>query len=189
MSTVASNSFITPEELERMPDAVAYELVDGQLVERNLGAESSAIAAKILGLLVVFLRMHRIGEPFTSEASYQCFGKSRKGIRRADASFVSRERLPGGRAPRGTLTMAPDLAVEVVSPNDTSEEVDVKAQLWLEAGSRLVWIVSPATQTVRIYRPHDAANGPISILSVTGQITGEDVLPSFTAPVRDFFEL
>ena len=189
MTTVASNSLITPEELERMPNAVAYELVDGQLVERNLGAESSAIAAKILGLLFIFLQTHRIGKPFTSEASYQCFGKNRKGIRRADVSFISRERLPGGRVPKGTLAVAPDLAVEVVSPNDTSEEVDSKAMLWLEAGSRLVWIVSPANQTVRIHRPRSAANGPISILSAADQITGEDVLPGFTAKVRDFFDL
>lgn len=189
MSTIASNSLITPEELERMPDAVAYELVDGQLVERNLGAESSSIAAKILGLLVVFLRAHRIGEPFTSEASYQCFGKSRKALRRADASFVLKERLPGGRVPRGTLTMAPDLAVEVVSPNDTSEEVDAITLLWLEAGTRLVWIVSPATQTVRIHRPRNATNGAISIRSAADQISGEDVLPGFAVPVKHFFEL
>jgi Uma2 family endonuclease len=189
MSTIASNSLVTPEELERMPDAVAYELVDGQLAERNLGAESSSIAAKILGLLVVFLRAHRIGEPFTSEASYQCFGKGRKTIRRADVSVVLKGRLPGGRVPRGTLTMAPDLAVEVVSPNDTSEEVDAKALLWLEAGARLVWVVSPATQTVRIHRPRGAANGAISIFSTADQITGEDVLPGFTASVSEFFEL
>lgn len=189
MSTIASNSLITAEELERMPDAVAFELVDGQLVERNLGAESSSIAAKIVYLLLIYLQQHPIGKAFVTDLSYQCFGKGRKTIRRADVSVVLNERLPGGRVPRGTLTMAPDLAVEVVSPNDTSEEVDAKALLWLEAGTRLVWIVSPATQTVRIHRPRNATNGAISILSAADQITGEDVLPGFAVPVKHFFEL
>jgi Uma2 family endonuclease len=189
MSTIASNSLVTPEELERMPDAVAYELVDGQLVERNLGAESSSIAARILILLGLFLREHPIGKPFISDASYQCFGKGRKTIRRADVSFILTERLPGGRVPRGTLPMAPDLVVEVVSPNDTSEEVEAKAMLWLDAGARLVWIVTPGTQTVRIHRPRGAANGQISFLSAKDRITGEDVLPGFAATVQDFFEV
>lgn len=182
MSTIAANSFISPEELEAMPDAVAYELVDGQLVERNSGAESSSIAARIIGLLFLYLRSHPIGQPFSSEASYKCVEKSgRRSVRRADASFIVNERLAGKRIPRGVLEIPPDLAVEVLSPNDTAEEVDAKAILWLEAGARLVWIVTPATQTVRIHRPRNAANGPISMLAPEDDISGEDVLPGFTA--------
>lgn len=190
MSTIAAHSTVSPEELDAMPDAVAYELVDGQLVERNVGAESSSIAAKIIGLLVVFLRANPIGEPFSSEASYEYVQKSRRrSLRRADASFILKQRLPDGQVPRGIITIPPDLAIEVVSPNDTAEEVDAKALLWLDVGARLVWIVTPATRTVRIHRPSGAVNGPISMLSENDQISGEEVLPGFTARVRDFFQL
>lgn len=190
MSMIAANPLVSPEELEAMPDAVAYELVDGQLVERNLGAESSSIAARIIGLLFLYLRSHPIGQPFSSEASYKCGEKSgRRSVRRADASLILNERLPGKRIPRGVLEMAPDLAVEVVSPNDTAEEVETKALFWVEAGARLVWIITPVTQTVRIHRPRGAANGQISMLSAEDQISGEDVLPGFTVRVKEFFEL
>ena len=188
MSAITSNPLVTPDDLMKMPDAVAYELVDGQLVERNVGAESSAVAAMIIALLVLFLRDHRLGKVFGSDASYRCFAKAPGKIRRADVGFVRHERLPGGEVPKGNLLMAPDLAVEVISPNDTSDEVDRKVLEWLDAGTRLVWVVSPATRTVRIHRPSTAAAGPISILSSGESISGEDVLPDFAAPAREFFE-
>jgi Uma2 family endonuclease len=188
MSAITSDPPVTPDDLTKMPDAVAYELVDGQLVERNVGAESSAIAAKIIALLILFLRDHRLGKVFGSDASYRCFAKAPGKIRRADVSFVRYERLPAGQAPKGNLLMAPDLAVEVVSPNDTWEEVDAKVLEWLDAGTRLVWVVAPGTRTVRIHRPVTATAGTTSMLSADDQISGEDVLPGFSMSIREFFE-
>jgi Uma2 family endonuclease len=187
MSAITSDPPITPDDLMKMPDAVAYELVDGLLVERELGAESSAVAAKIIALLVLFLRDHRLGRVFGSDASFHCFAKAPGKIRRADVSFVQYGRLPVGQAPKGNLLMAPDLAVEVVSPNDTWEQVDAKVLEWLDAGARLVWVVTPGTETVRVHRPPTAAAGPTSMLTADGSISGEDVLPGFTAAVREFF--
>lgn len=188
MSAITSDPPVTPDDLLKMPDAVAYELVDGQLVERNVGAESSAVALKIAALLLFFLRDHRLGKVFGSDASFRCFAKAPGKIRRADVSFVRYERLPQGQAPKGNLLMPPDLAIEVVSPNDTFEEVDAKVLEWLDAGTRLVWVVTPGTGTVRIHRPTTSAAGAISMLTAADSISGEDVLPGFTAPVRAFFE-
>lgn len=84
--------------------------------------------------------------------------------------------------------MAPDLAVEVVSPNDTWEEVDAKVVEWLDAGTRLVWVVAPGTRTVRIHRPVSATGGTTAMLSGDDAISGEQVLPGFTAPIREFFD-
>jgi Uma2 family endonuclease len=78
--------------------------------------------------------------------------------------------------------------VEVVSPNDTSEEVDEKVIEWLKAGVRLVWVVSPALKTVRIHRPRTAGNGSVSLLLAEDTITGEDVIPGFSAKVAEFFD-
>jgi Uma2 family endonuclease len=188
MSTTVSHTPFTPEDLLNLPDAVRYELVDGNLVERHMGAESSAIAAKIIVLLGMFLRGRRLGELFGSDTSYECFADAPGKVRRADVGFVRLDRLPGGRPPKGHLRVAPDLAVEVVSPNDTSEEVDEKVQEWLAAGVPLVWVVSPAIRAVRVYRPRTAPNGRVSLLSFDDTISGEDVLPGFSCPVREFFE-
>lgn len=83
---------------------------------------------------------------------------------------------------------APDLAVEVVSPNDTAEEVDAKVMEWLNAGVPLVWVVSPGVRKVRVQRPRNAALGPISMLGEEDAISGEDVLPGFSCRVSEFFE-
>ncbi len=131
MHTTTETGVVTPDDLLNMPDSVAYELVDGNLVERHMGAESSEIAARIIFLLGLFIRTARLGRIFGSDTSYQCFAEAPDKVRRADVGFVRLERLPNGRAPKGQCRVAPDLAVEVVSPNDTAEEVDEKVFEWL----------------------------------------------------------
>jgi len=188
MSAIATNTPVTPEDLLRMPDAVNYELVDGNLVERNMGLESSEIAARIVGLIWMFLRTHRLGRLFTTDASFQCFPEAPNLVRRPDVSFIRKGRLPGDRAPLGHGRIPPDLAVEVLSPNDLAYEVDEKIDQYLRAGILLIWIVNPLTRTVLVRRPKTAANGSVSALSVDDSISGEDVLPGFSCAVREFFE-
>jgi Uma2 family endonuclease len=185
MSTTAVSRPVTPEDLESLPDAVAYELVDGNLVERRMGSESSEIAAIIISLLVAFVRPRRLGRVFGSDTSYQCFPEAPAKIRRADVGFVRSDRLPDGRAPKGNCPVAPDLAVEVICPNDTAEEVDDNIQEWLGAGVPLIWVVSPGTRSVRVHRPRAAPRGVVSLLAVDDVIDGEDVLPGFSFPVSE----
>jgi Uma2 family endonuclease len=180
---------LTPDDLIKLPDSVAYELVDGTLVERHMGTESSGIAIQIALLLGIFLREHRLGRLFGSDASYQCFPEAPAKVRRADLGFVRFDRLPGGRAPKGNCPVAPDLAVEVISPNDTADEVEEKVFEWLRVGVRLVWVVSPATRTVRIHRPRLAPGGPVSMLSDGDTLGGEDVIPGFSCHVREIFDV
>ncbi len=188
MSILTATPIVTPEEFLKMPDSVAFELVDGHLVERHMGAESSEIAVRIIILLGIFLRTARLGRIFGSDTSYQCFADAPDKVRRADVGCVRFDRLLGGRAPKEHCRIAPDFVVEVVSPNDTAEEVDEKVFEWLRAGVPLVWVVSPGVQTVRIHRPRTAAGGPVSILSDDDVLTGEDVLPGFSCPVREVFD-
>src|SRR5262249_2476430 len=90
---------------------------------------------------------------------------------------------PGEQLPQGHAHLAPDLAAEVVSPNDTYEEVDQKIEEYLRAGVRLVWIISPRNHTIRVYR----FNGSSHSLRENDELDGEDVLPGFRCPVRDLF--
>ncbi|HXE52676.1 MAG TPA: Uma2 family endonuclease [Tepidisphaeraceae bacterium] len=103
-----------------------------------------------------------------------------------DAAFVSRTRLRDGKVPSDPIPdLAPDLAVEVLSKNNTVREMERKRRDYFDAGVRLVWIVDPVKQTVAIYLP--GASEP-TILRNDQTLTGEPVLPGFTLDLRGLFE-
>jgi len=188
MSIITPATEITPEALLKIPDAIKYELVDGQLVERQMGSESSEICGRILVQIGIFLLKHKLGHLLASEGSYQCFANAPRKVRRPDASFIRNGRLKDERVPKGHVLIPPDLAIEVLSPGDLAYEVDEKIGEYLSAGVPLVWVVYPPSRTVVVRRPRTSPLGPISELDETDMISGEDVLPGFSASVREFFE-
>jgi Uma2 family endonuclease len=187
MSILSPTSTVTPEELLAMPDGIEFELVDGKLLERHMGMESSEIAARILGLIWIFLREQRLGRLFGADAGYRCFPDAPDKVRKPDVSFIRSGRLPGDQTPSGYCPIYPDLAVEVISPGDLAYEVEEKVAEYLKVGVHLVWVVHPPTRTVRIHRPRSAAAGPVSELAVGDTITGEEILPGFSCDVNQFF--
>jgi Uma2 family endonuclease len=187
MSILSPASAVSPEELLAMPDSVDFELVDGKLVERNMGLESSEVALRIAILIGMFLRDHRLGRLFGADAAFRCFPDAPNKVRKPDVSFIRNGRLPGDQTPTGYCPIYPDLAVEVISPGDMVYEVEEKVAEYLKVGVRLVWVVYPPTRNVRIHRPRSAAAGPVSELAGNDAITGEDVLPGFSCNVNEFF--
>jgi Uma2 family endonuclease len=181
MSLPATETLYTPEDLLTMPDGDRYELVDGHLVERSMGSRSSYISSRLIILMGHFAWANRLGIVLDAEASYQCF-PNRK-VRKPDASFIRIGRLAEEVVPEGHLTIAPDLAIEVISPNDLHCETDRKVQEYLTAGTRLVWVVNPEVRTVLIYR----ANGSIVGVRESDILEGEDVIPGFRCPVAELF--
>lgn len=177
-----------PDDLLSLPNAVDYELVDGQLVERAMGSESSLVGSIIIFLLRQFLKGKKLAHVFGSDTGYQCFPDDPKKLRKADVSVVLYGRLPGEQIPKGHTKIAPDLAVEVISPRDLTEETEEKVSEYLAAGVRLVWIVFPAKRTVWVRRPANATEGPATELKASDTITGESVLPGFACKVNEFFE-
>ena len=103
-------------------------------------------------------------------------------VRAPDVAFVRAERIPPGGV-KGFFQGPPDIAVEVVSPNDRASEVMAKAQDWLQAGCPLVWVVDPETRTISVYR----SRSEISVLNETDTLTGGDVLPGFSVAVAEIF--
>jgi Uma2 family endonuclease len=189
MTVATAKLPMTPEQLLNLPDAVNYELVDGQLVVRHMGSESSAIALAIGSLLRTFVRSRHAGHVFAADCGYLCFPDAPGKIRKPDVSFIRTGRLPNERPPLGHIEISPDLAVEVLSPRDLAYEVDEKITEYLAAGVRLIWVVNPKTRTVRIHRPGDVQRGPISTLNHNETITGEEVLPGFECQVLEFFDI
>ena len=100
-----------------------------------------------------------------------------------DAAFVSKERLPPGEAQAGFLELAPDLAVEVISPSDSASYVQAKVEQWLAAGTRLVWVIYPDSLSVAVYR----STGEGKVLSTDDTLDGAPVFEDLSVPVQDFF--
>jgi Uma2 family endonuclease len=118
-----------------------------------------------------------------SDAGYQCFPDDPGKVRKPDVSFIQAARLAVEDEPAGWARIAPDLAVEVVSPNDLFEAVSIKVREYLAAGVRLVWVIDTATQMVYVY-PHDRRG---EILTQDDDLSGGDVVEGFHCRVADLF--
>jgi Uma2 family endonuclease len=183
MSAVATEARYTPDDLLEMPDAVQYELVDGRLVERNMSALSSLVAMQFGRRIGNYADEAGAGDVFGPDCSYQCFRDDPGKVRKPDVSFITRGRLPVGQLIRGHVRIAPDLAVEVISPNDLYTGIDEKVEEYREAGVRLIWVVNPGTRTVLVHR----GDGTTLRLTENAELSGEDVLPGFRCRVSDLF--
>jgi Uma2 family endonuclease len=184
MRTIAEPRTYTPDELLRLPDGDRYELVDGQLVEHNVSALSSVVAIKLASRLHAHCELHTPAWILGSDCGYQCFPGHPRKVRKPDVSLVLRERLSTAQLEEeGFLTIPPDLAIEVVSPNDSAYEVEQKVQEYLKAGVKLVWVIYPPTRTVHIHRGDRSS----AVVSADDDLTGEDLLPGFACRVSDLF--
>ncbi len=104
-----------------------------------------------------------------------------------DIGFIIAARIPP-TLPGGFVPFAPDLAVEVVSPGNTKDEIHKKVELYLRYGTRLVWIVDPKRQSIQVYQPNGADNqATVTYLGIANTLDGAAVLPGFTLPLRELF--
>jgi Uma2 family endonuclease len=183
MTVLAPGPCLTAEDLLSLPDGDRYELVDGSLVEIDMGGESSWIGGELFARLREFSVAGPGGWPLPADSAYRCFPHDPHRVRRPDASFIRRGRLPGETLPRGYLSIAPDIAVEVISPNDLYSEVQRRIDDYLQAGVTLLWVVDPDTRTVHVYR----SDGSVARLRETDELDGEQALPGFRCPIASLF--
>ena len=177
----ATTHLLEPDDLECVPDG--YEVVNGEYVEKDMGARSSEIGAVLLSFLLPFVRANKLGRAYGTDTGYVCFPNKPKQLRKPDVSFVAAGRLPGDKTPDGNIKITPDLAVEVVSPNDKYEEVQLKIADYKSAKVRLIWVISPETQTALIRR----ADGTCAEIGEAGDLSGEDVVPGFACKLAELF--
>ncbi len=182
MSTaVAAKTHYTPEDLLAMPDGKSYELVGGQLEERNMGIESSWVGTQIVIRLGQFCSMHSLGSVLQADSGYQCFPHDPGMVRRPDVSFVKTGRFPRDVLPKGWARIPPDLVVEVLSPNDLVYKLEEKLSDYRKVGVPLIWVINPESRTVMVYR----RDGSINLLQDNDELSGEDVVPGFRCPIRE----
>lgn len=173
----------TDQEFMALPDdGRHYELVNGELVDLgNSGMEHGNIGAYLSGLLDLYVRSHKLGVTCDSSTA---FSMKTGNKRSPDVSFVAKMRLKGlKRLPKGFFVGAPNLAVEILSPNNTIEEIHIKIVEYFENGSRLVWVIHPDEQYVLIYHQPQ----PDQLLRISDTLTGENVVPGFEVAIADLF--
>ncbi len=182
---MGTKTYITADDLLAMAeDGQRRELVKGEV--RSMapaGGEHGRNGARLLVLLGTYVVQHGLGEVFAAETGFRV-ERSPDTVLAPDVSFLTRERWESLERPEAYIDGAPDLAAEVVSPSDSSEEVHEKALRWLEAGVRLLWVVHPRRQTVTVYTPDRRA----TVLGLEDTLDGGDVVPGFSLPIQQLFE-
>lgn len=185
-SSPLPDRLLTIEEFERLPEEDGYllELVRGRIVREPRPAyEHGRLVAEIAARLREFARHQNLGVVVV-EAGF-ALSEEPSIVRGPDVAFVSRERAPErGRAPTFPR-LAPDLAVEVASPSNTLTELHDKALDYLEAGTRLVWLVEPSARRVTVLRSRE----DIRILREGDSLDCGDVLPGFRTTVAELLDL
>ena len=176
---------MTADELERLPrdGRRRHELVRGELrTMPPAGFEHGRSTSKIDSSLRPYVEARGLGEVVSGEPGFK-IATNPDTVRAPDVAFVRLERvLEAGRV-TGYWPGAPDLAVEVISPNDLYTEVDEKVAEWLAHGARLVLVVNPRRRVVAVHRPGQ----PIRILEIDDVLDAEDVVPGWRLPLRDLF--
>ena len=176
---------VTLEEFERMPEEDAYrvELVRGRIVrEPRPGAAHGWLTGRLVERIGSHARERGLGIVVTETGFL--LSVEPPTVRGPDLAFLSVENLPSELPATGFWRVAPDLAVEVVSPSNTAAEIREKVLEYLASGSRLVWVVDPATRSVSAYR----SRRDISLLTEDDALEGGDVLPGFRLPVAELFD-
>jgi len=171
----------TAEQLLEAGDIGRCELVCGELRMMIPPAyEHGRITFRLGYRLGEYVEPRQLGTILAAETGF-LLSSDPDTVRAPDVAFVRAERGPGPI--RGYFPGAPDLAVEVLSPDDRPGPVGSKVAEWLEAGSLAVWVVDPRERTVTVHEP---SRGP-RVLSESDRVHGGEALPGFDLAVREIY--
>ena len=180
MST--ATPLMTAEELIGLPRGRRrYELVKGELLTMSpAGEEHGAVIINLTLPLAQHVKANNLGVVYGAETGFK-LESNPDTVLAPDIAFIRREHL--GTLSKGYRNGAPDLAVEVISPDESKNKVKRKVERWLQGGALAVWIVDPQTRTVAVHALHRDAR----VLSEEDVLTGDDVVPNFGFPVSEIF--
>jgi Uma2 family endonuclease len=167
-----------------VPDDGLFELVDGKLVEKNVGSQQIEIAFDLAHAIASSAKPRRLGRALTELVLR--IDPARNLHRRPDAAFISDARWASRRRVPDVPVwdMVPDLAIEVVSPNTTADEVQDKRLEYFAAGVRTVWVIYPRQREAHVY----TSPTTVTILTAAQELDGGALLPGFRLPLASLFE-
>ncbi len=183
MEAITEKKTWTDEELMALPrDGYKYELIDGDIEMSPTGLTHGNIASYIVSELTLIVRKKKIGFVVDSSTGFRM---KQGDVLSPDVSFISIKRLSGHkRLPEGFYEGAPDIAVEILSPNDRIHALHKKLAKYFDNGTKLCWVVNPTEETVYVY--HSPTRDVI--LTKADTLDGEDVVPGFKLSVSELFE-
>lgn len=159
------------------------ELVRGEMIEMDPASEEHGHSGMPLSaLLTSFILKNKLGRAYMAETGF-LLRENPDTVRAPDFAFVSKERIPKGKPKRAFFEGAPDLAMEVASPDESAEDIQDKVIDYLSAGTRMVLYLHPRSKTITVYRSLDN----IRVLTLRDTLDGGDVLPGFSAPLEEIF--
>ncbi len=177
-SHLPENYSMTLEEFLES-DLEGYEYVKGEIIPMPAASlEHGIICSKVYLSLVLYVQENQLGIVVTPDTGFQVGER----VLKPDVAFLSTDRLPDDHS--RACPVPPDLAVEVISPSDAFQRVIDKAFAYLEAGTQIVWVIEPKSQTVTVFR----SETDITTLTRKDTLTGEDVVEGFSCPVAQLFE-
>ena len=165
-----------------LDDDRIYEIVDGQLEEKPMaGAKHGGVGSRLLARVLLHAETHQLGGVYGPDTNFAIGNRERV----PDVSFVSAARIPPEGEPESAWPIAPDLAVEVISPNDAWEQLYRKLREYFAAGVSEVWLISMEQRTVMIY--HSPAITDAMTLTENDELTS-DLLPGFRCLISELFK-
>ena len=180
---ITGTGLITGEELAKLGNLGRCELVEGRLVPISpTGDEHSGVEAAFGAILREFVRAHKLGKVRVGEVGMYV-RRHPDSVRGADAIYISNERY-AQKQPKSYLDVAPELVVEIMSPDDSWSEVMQKLREYFAIGVRLIWVADPRSRRVYAYR----SMTDIREFAEEAELPGDDVLPGFAVHVAQLFE-
>ena len=180
-----TQSLLTAEDLLAMPHGEGrYELVCGELLTMSPASfEHGLITMELAASLQTFVKKNKLGRVFAAETGF-LIQQNPDTVRAPDIAFVTTQKFSRSARKTGYWPGVPDLAVEVVSPNDLWTNVQSKALMWIEAGTSLVWIVDPRQKQITVFESLDK----ITAFKSDQTLKAPDLLPGFSLLVGEIFE-
>ena len=174
---------VTPEELLTNPQWGRCELLHGKVIPMSpAGHKHGEVVSRLNSLIWGFVSARGLGRVYAAETGFVF--PDGKTVRAPDVMFLSNQRLPRDLPEEGFLPVSPDLAIEVVSPFDSFRDVMDKAESYLAAGVRLVWVVDIGGKRAYVLRP----DRDMQRLSLHEDLEGGDILPGFRARIQDLLQ-
>ena len=180
MTTLATSG-ITAEQFLELDDN-GLELVDGEIVESELSALSAYVATRLVVRMSAHADAGGLGLVFGAGSGIAIWPDKPDKVRKPDGMFFTNGKFPEGIPATGWIRVSPDIALEVVSPRDSAEELDKKLRDYRQAGIPLVWVIYPATRSGHAYRGRT-----VRPVFEEDALDGEDIFPGFRLPLSQFF--
>lgn len=183
MSTLPKH-LLTAEEFAALPlEGLRSELIEGELhTMPPTSGSHGRITMRLSALVAYYALTHQLGETYAAGTGF-LVARDPDTVRAPDFAFIQRDRAPLPDSALLWVPVIPDLVVEVASSGDRPAEIWRKAEMWVEVGVRLVWVVLPVERAVEIHR----AGQPVVTLDESATLDGADVVSGFSTPVAAIF--